>query len=206
MATIERIETAGPDAKARRLVFSDTSVRVTSAAAVRVLALEPGSAFEQEDLERTLAQVEPGLAKDRALRFLGYRDRSIDEVSLRLSRDGYPAKVVASVVDRLVDLGLLDNERFALSWARTRASSGLGRSRILRELKDRGIDVELAQAAVAEALEDTSETQRALLMIGKRAPGTPKERDRMIRRLVSKGYSISVAIEAIELLDSQSEE
>lgn len=204
MATIERIETAGPDAKARRLVFDDTTVRVTSAAVVRVLALEPGSVVDPEDFERALAETEPGLAKDRALRFLGYRDRSIDEVSLRLARDGYPAKVVASVVDRLVDLGLLDNARFALSWSRTRASAGLGRSRILRELKDRGIDVDTAQAAVVEALEDTDEIQRALRVIGKRAPESPKERDRILRRLVSKGYSISVAIEAIDLLGKQS--
>ncbi len=94
--SLERIEIAGPGSKARRLVFDDgLDPRLTSAAAVKALGLVPEMDISREAVERSLADIEPALAKDRALRLLGYREHSAAELRRKLQDNGYPRDLAA---------------------------------------------------------------------------------------------------------------
>ena len=53
--TILRIETAGPDGRARRICFDDATSRLTSAAAVKELGLEAGFAAGPAEVDATLS-------------------------------------------------------------------------------------------------------------------------------------------------------
>lgn len=198
MIRIERIENVGPEAKARLLVFSDTRVRRTSASVVRELGLESGAQVDLVQLERTLGESEERHAKERALRILGYRDRSVTELRKRLSDDGYPDAVLAAVVDRFCEVELVDDARFARSWAATRAAAGIGRARIARELREKGVDPDLALSAIEDALVDQDEVGRALAALRGKVPADRRERDRLLRRLVTRGFELGVAIRALD--------
>src|SRR5690625_6590850 len=57
-------------------------------------------------------------ALDQALRYLGYRARSIDETRARLARTGQDEGVIDAVITRLLELGYIDDEAFALALPR----------------------------------------------------------------------------------------
>jgi regulatory protein len=196
--TIQRIESVGPDARARRLVFEDASEpRVTASAALKLLALEAGSAVDPHDLEVELAELEPRLARERALQLLGYRERSRTELRQRLLDNGYPRGVVDGVVERFCEVELVDDARFASAWVRTRVSAGYGRRRVARELAEKGIEGSLIESALDEEMVG-DELGRAKDSLRGRRARDPKERERLVRRLVSRGFELRVALEAVD--------
>lgn len=198
--TIDAIEIAGPNAKARRLVFSDGSEpRLTAASVVKELGLEPGTSVERKTLERQLADAEPSHARDRALRMLGYRERSEHELCWALLADGFPHTVARAIVDRLVEVELVDDERFAAAWVRNRVASGLGCRRIARELAQRGVADDIVSRVLAQ--EEGDEIERARRALRGPRPQTPKERDRALRRLISRGFDFGTARAAIDASD-----
>jgi len=197
MVTIETIEVAGPDRRARRLVFSGAeAARTTSAAVVKALGLEPGMTGFASEFEADLAEQEVLQARERALRLLAYRERSPDELRVRLVRDGYPPALVGQIVDRFVELELVDEARFASMWAASRASAGLGVRRIRRELTERGVSEPVIEAAVAPFA--TGEVERATTQLRGRSATSRAEKERLMRRLIARGFSYAVAREAVD--------
>ena len=195
---IVRIEDAGPDRKARRLVFDDdTPSRITSAAAVKELCLTADAAVDADALEDALAEVEPGLAKERALRLLGYRERSEVELAAKLGDSGYGEAIVAPIVARFRELGLVDDERFAGTFVRSRVAAGLGTRRIQRELAEKGVSTHVASAALDQDCPVEAQLSRARESLRGRTATDRKTRDRLVRWLVSRGYDLSTAIEAV---------
>jgi regulatory protein len=195
--TIQRVESVGPDARARRILFEDQSPsRITSAAAVKLLGLTVGSVVDHQELLGELDKCEPQLARERALQLIGYRERSCHELTQRLRDNGYPARTVAGVVSRFCEVELVDDGRFASAWVRSRASAGYGRRRILHELAEKGIDEDTARAAVEEELSG-EELPRARATLRGRTPRDAKDRERLIRRLVARGFDVRVALDAV---------
>lgn len=185
------IETAGPDGKARRLCCDDFTNRLTSAAVVRLLSISEGDRLD----ECEIARAEESLARERALALLAYRERSFHQLCKRLTDDGYPDALAISICTRFEELGLVDDERFAASFARTRAASGRGGRVILRELAVLGVSDELAGPAVAAAVGDESHAARAVLR--GRTASTARERDKLMRLLLRRGFSLSAAYSAV---------
>src|SRR5215207_6526601 len=72
-----------------------------------------GAALSHEELAEARVAGERPLAMSRALHSLGFRARSAHELRERLSRAGYAGQTVSEVLDRLGELGYLDDEEFA---------------------------------------------------------------------------------------------
>lgn len=197
-AIIERIEVAGPDRRARRLVFSDPDIepRTTSAAVVRALGLEDGAEEEYADLEEALSDAEANFARERALRVLGYRERSVHELTRRLRDDGYPDCVVDTVVERLQELALVDDERFAAQWVRARTAARFGPSRIRRELREKGIAEQIIEAVLPRDADDEV-VERARSVLGSAPLETREQRDRAMGKLLRKGFDRQTALRAL---------
>jgi regulatory protein len=196
---IERIEHAGPERKARRLVFDDGSdPRVTSAAALRLVGVSVGLEIDPAAVDRALADVEPALAKESAFRLLGYRDRSRGELSGKLRDRGYPAEVAGAIAARLEELGVVDDQRFAASWVRSRAAQGMGARRIAGELAQKGVASETIDAALAQEASEDTQLQTAVHALRGKVATDPKHRDRLVRRLVAKGFDLRTAIHAVD--------
>ncbi|WP_328707184.1 regulatory protein RecX [Citreicoccus inhibens] len=91
-------------------------------------------------------------ATDACLRLLSVRARSRHELLLALERKGYAEPVREAVLERLLALGYVDDERFA----RERAASLLGRGKfgpraVLQRLQAHGLAPEVARRAVGDA-------------------------------------------------------
>ncbi len=80
-------------------------------------------------------------AYDRALRFLGYRARSREEVRRNLAGKDVPAPLIDDVIERLERRGYVDDVAFAEYWLAERQRSKPMAPRALRyELRAKGVD------------------------------------------------------------------
>jgi len=88
---------------------------------------------------------------EAALRFLEARQRSTVEVRTRLNQAGYRPDLVEGAIQRLTDLGMLDDEAFARAWLESRDRSRPRGERALRvELTRKGIDRAVTDDALAD--------------------------------------------------------
>jgi regulatory protein len=150
-----------------------------------------------ERRERRAAVEDVAVVLDAAARFLEARPRSVAEVERKLGGMGYRPPLVREVVERLVQLGYLDDEAFARSWVESRdRASPRGEHALRRELSLRGVD----RALVDEVLEGRRDTtvrggeprspdeSAAERLLGKRLPAILREPDP--RRQRQKAYAL----------------
>jgi regulatory protein len=96
---------------------------------------------------------------DYAVRLLGGAAHSAGEIRERLRRRAALAKDVDGVIARLRELGYLNDRRFAETWAASRLENeGHGRSRVLRDLRQRRVAPKVAEDAVRRTYAETDET------------------------------------------------
>lgn len=177
----------------------------TSSDVVKALELRVGHIEPLQELEARIEAIEPRLARDRALKLLAYRDRSVSDLVERLTEDGYPPPVSAQVIADLARVGIVDDERFAHATARVLATvRGFGRVRIVRELQSHRIDPELAAAAVSEALPEDDELDSALRLARALAARPASDVSRVATRLARKGFSAALALRAARLAIAES--
>ncbi|WP_070378279.1 recombination regulator RecX [Rhodococcus sp. WMMA185] len=142
-------------------------------------------------------------AKDLCLRLLTDRARTRAELAERLAQKGYSADVTERVLDRLSEVGLIDDADFARQWVRSRHTySGKGKRALAMELRRKGIGREDATEALAQ-IDVDDERQRASELVAKKLRTmSVDDRDRAARRLVSmlarRGFPQSVAFEVVK--------
>lgn len=138
----------------------------------------------------------------RALRLLGRREFSRQELEKRLR--GYtedPAELEA-LLDDLAERGWLSDARYADAVVRKRTGQFARRS-IAQELKRAGVDEAVTAAALAEVDPD-QEFAAALALCRRkfrRAPADQKEKARQIRFLQSRGYGFGLALRVVKQVD-----
>ena len=94
-----------------------------------------------ERRQRRAAVDDPQVVLNAAARFLETRPRSVTEVRRRLVGAGYRRELVQGAIDRLLELGILDDEAFARSWVESRdRARPRGERAIREELRMKGID------------------------------------------------------------------
>jgi regulatory protein len=138
-------------------------------------------------------------AFERAVEAIGRRERTIGELREWLGDRGFEEAVVEDAVGRLIELGELDDERFARRYADDkRELRSWGAERIRESLLRRGIEPALADAAV-DACSDDEELRRAGALLATRPDGLGSEaaRARALAFLTRRGYELEIAYETI---------
>ena len=124
-----------------------------------------------ERRERKAAVDDPAVVLEAAARFLEPRARSVAEVRRRLTSAGYRTELVDGAIDRLLELGMLDDEAFARAWVESRdRARPRGERAIRQELGLKGLD----RATVDLVLAERRESMTA--MVGDESgPASPDE-------------------------------
>lgn len=135
-------------------------------------------------------------ASKRIARLVDRRDYSAKELDEKLAMDGYPSSVRESAVARAVEVGIVDDFRYADVLIRTKIAAGWGRDRIERELSRRGIDPVRVIGWPFEYLEEGDEEQRAYEIARTRTLAQKNPYEKLVRFLCGKGYGLGVACRA----------
>jgi regulatory protein len=141
-------------------------------------------------------------ARGICLKLLTARPRSRAELADALRERGIPEDVRETVLDRLGEVGLVDDAAFAESTVHSgRAYRGLGRHALSAELRRRGVPDGLAHEAVA-TLQPGDEEQRARELVRRKLRSTtgrdPATRvRRLVGMLVRKGYPEGMAFRVV---------
>jgi regulatory protein len=102
-------------------------------------------------LGRHAVEPDPAVVLTAAARFLELRSRSVDEVRRHLTAAAFPAALVDGAIDRLLQLGWLDDRAFATAWVESRdRARPRGQVALRRELALKGIDRETVDEVLAQ--------------------------------------------------------
>jgi regulatory protein len=146
-------------------------------------------------------------ARALCLRLLTARARTRAELAERLAKRGYSDEVSAGVLDRLADVGLVDDRDFAEQWVRSRhVNAGKGKRALVSELRTKGVDDEVITAALADVDSDAERERAERLVADKlRRERLTDDADeiKLTRRLVAmlarRGYEQSMAFDVVKV-------
>lgn len=141
-------------------------------------------------------------ARDVCLRLLTVRARTRAELEAALTKRGYPDDVNARVLDRLVEVGLLDDAAFAEEWVRARrANAGKGKRALAAELRTKGVDPDLITETLDSVDAGEWRVRAEELVAGKLRREKLDDEVKVTRRLVAmlarRGYSQGMAFDVV---------
>jgi regulatory protein len=160
-------------------------------------ALGPGSELGPESLAALRRAAVVDRCEQRALRLLGIRARSSEELRGRLATWGLTDDEAGHVVGRLERLGLVDDPALAQAIRADHLRRGFGRLRTRSELERRGMD------AIAHTLEPdgTSAVEQARALLNARLGEPPWDlaaRRRGAGLLARRGFDDDTVAGALE--------
>jgi regulatory protein len=182
----------------------------------RRCARRPSGAAVDEPLTQDVAPGSPedemgdpeAVARGVCLRALTGAPKTRSQLADLLAKRGVPDDAAEAVLDRLTEVGLIDDAAFARAWVSSRqAGRGLARRALSQELRAKGVEPEVAAEAV-EAVGEDDERAAARRLVDRKV-GAMRRLDRatatrrLMGMLARKGYNGGLAAAVIrEALDS----
>jgi regulatory protein len=142
-------------------------------------------------------------ARALCLRLLTARARTRAELAGQLAKRGYPDDVSTRVLDRLANVGLVDDAGFAEQWVHARrANAGKGKRALAAELHTKGVDNDVI-TSVLGGINPAAERGRAEQLVRTRLRREKLSDDdaRVARRLVAmlarRGFDQTMAYDVV---------
>lgn len=126
--------------------------------------LHVGQTIDAAAWERLEATEQAGKALQAAARLLEVRPRTVAEIRQRLQQKGFAAPAIAAAIERLTDLGMLDDAAFSRLWVENRRTfRPRGTIALRAELRQKGVSNATIAAILAEVDDGAAaESDRAL--------------------------------------------
>jgi regulatory protein len=142
------------------------------------------------------------VARQIVLRQLALSPKSRKQLRDKLRQRNCPDDVAEAVLDRMAQVGLVDDEAYAGMLVRSQqASRGLARRALARELRTKGVDDDTARATL-ETIDPATERDQAERLVAKRLrsmhglDATVQTR-RLAGMLARKGYPADLALAVV---------
>src|SRR6476646_4040387 len=144
-------------------------------------------------------------ARNLCLRLLTARARTRSELEGQLTKRGFPDEVSNQVLDRLAQVGLVDDADFAEQWVRSRrTNAGKGKRALAAELRTKGVDNDVITAAL-DGIDAGAERERAEQLVRdklRRGKLGDDDDTKVARRLVGmlarRGYNQTMALDVVK--------
>lgn len=117
--------------------------------------LKVGDTLSEEKIVRLQAEDARERAYQQAMLFLSYRPRSEKEIRQNLLKHDFSEEVVETTLEKLRASGLANDNEFARVWVENRSAfRPRSRRALTMELRQKGLDDDTVQAAVADVDEN----------------------------------------------------
>jgi len=143
------------------------------------------------------------VAMQKALRFLGYRARSMQEVRSNLEKHEIPEAVIELTLKRLQENGLLNDQEFAQAWVENRNTfRPRSRRALSMELRRKGLDNEIVQKVLDENVNEETLALEAARKYVRKVQGLEWQdfRQKLGGFLGRRGFSYDVAAQVLQLI------
>ncbi|KUN16597.1 hypothetical protein AQJ23_43935 [Streptomyces antibioticus] len=151
-------------------------------------------------------------ARAICLRLLTGTPRTRKQLADALSKKGIPEEAAEEVLSRFEEVGLINDSAFADAWVESRHHGrGLARRALAQELRTKGVDSTLIEAAVSQLDSEQEETTARELVDRKLRATRGLDRDKRLRRLAGmlarKGYPEGMALRVVrQALEEEGED
>lgn len=147
-----------------RLYFDDSDEPTELALDLFMRAgLASGDELSEAELRGLVEQDEIHRARHAAMNLLAHRARSRAELRRRLWRKEFPDPVIDETLAWLEERGYVDDRAFAESFVRDRLRlKPRGRVGLIQELRKKGVDSHVAEAAIAAVMDAEEVDDRSL--------------------------------------------
>ena len=162
-------------------------------------SLKPETQISEEELKKLIYESEYVRAKSRALWYLDRADRTEKGMYEKLVGAGFDRKASAAVVGRFVEVGLIDDRRFAENFAEKCRDANISNREGIRKMLLKGVPYDIAKEVFSETEIDEEEQVRAVIE-KKYARKLEQENgvQRVYAALVRKGFSFSAVRNALK--------
>jgi regulatory protein len=161
--------------------------------------------------------IDPEKARERtmqrAIKLLAAKPRSIAELRERLLEKKWTDETtVGAVIEKLCEYGYLNDQQFAEGYAAFHLrQKPVGRQRLQRALALKKVDKEIADEAIDQVLNETSEEKLIGLAIEKRVrlrgrPSTREETKKLFDHLLRRGFPYDLVIRKVRELSSAAQD
>jgi len=160
-------------------------------------------------------QLDAGGLWNYALRVLGSRAHSVNELRQKLSRRADSPAAVSETLNKLHEYGLTDDRKYSEALASTRLQNqGFGRFRVLNELRSKRVAQSVAETAINHAYSGTEEIALIRSFLERKYRGKdlpllfkdPKNLAGAYRRLRVAGFSSSASLSVLKQYSSEADE
>lgn len=194
MATADRLSAAREALAAAESAASASGLRPAAGTRPEVRGGEPSSSQAEPDPH--------SVARRIVLRQLAMGPRTRRQLEDKLRDRGCEPQVTARVLDRMSEVGLVDDEAYVEMFVRSRQETkGLAAGALRHELRQKGVSDELVEAALEEIDPDREKEQARALVARRLRTMRGLDREVQTRRLAAflarKGYGPGVAYQVI---------
>ncbi len=165
--------------------------------------LQKDRSFTTAELSQLLNDTQYKKARDRAFKLLGYKAYTRYLMKQRLLQEDFPPFVVEDVLNRLEDLGFLNDLDYACRCAADLVHlKKFSHSRVRQELQRRGVENTDIEEALSRLEDDPMEQlQQVIRKKYSRDLDSEKGRRRAVNGLLRLGYSYSQIHQALKDFD-----
>ncbi len=182
-----------------RLILSDGNEALVDNDVCAEKCLKSGCELTDFDLKELLEESDYRRAKSRAAWYLDRADHTEKGLYDKLVKAGFKKEAAAKVVARYIEVGLLDDRRFAQNYAEKLDEGSYSRREILQKLLLKGVPYDLAKSVLGNEALDEQNKIKALLEKKYRTK-LKKENgaEKVFAALLRKGFSYSEVKEALK--------
>jgi regulatory protein len=162
--------------------------------------LKVGQQLSDEKIASLKAQDASEQALQRALHYLGYRARSVNEVRNNLQKHEIPDAVIEDTLSKLQANGLIGDEDFAKMWVENRSTfRPRGRRALAVELRQKGLPDNIIQTTLDESVDEEALALEAARKYARKLEGLERFefRKKLGGFLARRGFGYEVAAPVI---------
>lgn len=172
-----------------------------------VMGIKPGREIGEKEIHNCLFESQFGKAKAKAMEILSRKSVSKKMLTDELCKKGYDDAVIVQVIEEFESLGYVDDYGYAMLYMEYAASKLWGEKKIFYELKEKGIDSNTIEDALASChLPGEEEIAECIKQKYPDEDYTDfKTKQKLMRFFASRGFEFSVVEKAIKRIDKSYE-
>lgn len=190
-----------------RVICSDGSEALIDNDVCSEKCLRVGFCLDESELAALVNESDYRRAKSRAVWYLDRMDHTEKGLYDKLLRAGFNKTACAKVIARFIEVGLIDDERYARNLAERLMEANVSKRQAVQKLMQKGVPYELAKQVLEE--DQTDELQQIKNLLEKKYRtklSGENGAEKVFAALVRKGFSYTDVREVLKSYIEDSED